>query len=370
VKVHIAHQCPVRASPRLTQVAGMFDLPIEAKTSVEIVGDLPVEDRPWQVGLIVGPSGSGKSSIARRLWPAETGTVHGWPADQALIDGFPEQLGIRDVVGLLTSVGLGSPPAWTRPYATLSNGEAFRADVARALAEAGDGGLAVIDEFTSVVDRQVAQVASHTVQKTVRRGTGQLVAVTCHYDVIDWLQPDWLFDTAGGGFTWRSVQPHPRVDLAVHRCHRAAWPVFARHHYLSGDLHSAAQCFGGWVGDTMVAFTAYRHLPHPHTRNIKMGHRLVVLPDWQGLGIGGRLDDWLGQWLWDQGMRYRNVVAHPAMIAYYARSPRWHATGETRAALHVGVGSGSAHTGRQAARHLDPRYLGTRSFEYRPPRKA
>jgi ABC-type ATPase with predicted acetyltransferase domain len=35
-----------------------------------------------------------------------------------------------------------------------------------------------VDEFTSVVDRQVAKVASHTVQKAVRRQSRQLVAVT------------------------------------------------------------------------------------------------------------------------------------------------------------------------------------------------
>lgn len=366
MEAHIVHQTPVVPSPRLTQVSGMFDLPVEAKATVTIDAVLPVEDQPWQVGLVVGPSGSGKSSIARHLWPDHLSAGFVWSPDRALIDDFPDRLGIRDVVGLLTAVGLGSPPAWIRPHATLSNGEAFRADVARALAEAGDDGLVVIDEFTSVVDRQVAQFASHTVQKTVRHGRARLVAVTCHYDVIDWLQPDWVLDTAGSLFTWRQVQPHPQVRLDVHRAHRTAWPVFARHHYLSGELASSAQCFGGWIDGTMVAFTAYRHLPHPRTRNIKMGHRLVVLPDFQGLGIGGRLDDWLGQWLWDQGFRYRNVVAHPGMISYYARSPRWHSTGETRSGLHVGANSGRGGTG-QGKRHLDPRYLGTRSFEYRPP---
>jgi ABC-type ATPase with predicted acetyltransferase domain len=69
--------------------------------------------------------------------------------------------------------------------------------MARALSE--DTDMVVIDEFTSVVDRQVAQVASHTVQKAVRRTPGrQFVAVTCHYDVTDWLQPDWVYDVAAG----------------------------------------------------------------------------------------------------------------------------------------------------------------------------
>ena len=96
-----------------------------------------------------------------------------------------------------------------------------------------------------------------------------------------------------------------------------------------------------------------------------MGHRLVVLPDWQGLGIGGRLDDWLGQHLYDQGLRYRNVIAHPVMIRYYAASPRWQETAPQRKTLSTGASRNSL---RVAA--LDPRALGTRSYQYVPPKAA
>jgi GNAT superfamily N-acetyltransferase len=362
MRAAIVHECQIERTPRVLQMAGMFDLPLEEKTRTEIDATLPIEDRPWTVGLIVGPSGSGKSSIARHLWPSQIVTEQQWSPAGALLDDFPPSLGVRDVVGLLTAVGLGSPPAWVRPYRTLSNGEAFRASMARAIAEAGDD-LVVVDEFTSVVDRQVAMVASHAVQKTVRRSGRQLVAVTCHYDVTDWLQPDWVYDAAADLFSWRSVQPHPQLQLDVYPVDRTPWSMFRRHHYLSGDLHKAATCFGGWIGDQLVAFAAIRHFPHAKTRNIKMGHRLVVLPDYQGLGIGGRLDDWIGQHLWDRNLRYRNVVAHPAMIAYYSRSPRWTETGRTSS-----LQTAKTATPHLAALALSTRRLGVRSFEYRAPR--
>ena len=186
-------------------------------------------------------------------------------------------MGIREVTGLLSAVGLSSPPAWLRPRQVLSNGEGFRADVARALAELD--GLAVIDEFSSVVDRQVAKVASHAVQKHVRRAGRQLVAVTCHYDVTDWLQPDWAFDAASGEFSWRLVQRHPEIRLDVHPADRRLWPVFRRHHYLSSDLHQSARCFAAYAGGHPVAFASYMHFPHPAAKNIKVSHRVVVLPD-------------------------------------------------------------------------------------------
>jgi energy-coupling factor transporter ATP-binding protein EcfA2 len=357
------------SSPRVAQVASLFD--VEPAEHMTTAWDLQVPaldpDAPeWNVGLVVGPSGSGKSSLARELWPEQlaAAAAHTWSDDGALVDDFPA-MPIKRLSGLLTSVGLGTIPAWLRPYRTLSNGEAFRASVARVLAETPDDELAVIDEFTSVVDRQVARVASHTVQKTVRRGGRRLVAVTCHYDVTDWLQPDWVLDMAGGTFSWRSVQPHPRLDLAVHKVDRSAWRVFARHHYLSGSLAKGAQCYGAFIGDECVAFTSYIHFPHPHTRNVKMGHRLVVLPDYQGLGIGGRLDDWLGQYLYERGWRYRNVVAHPAMIRYYSASPRWRDTGGSSRRRQLTT---TSTVNSMRRRQLNPRALSTRAFEYTPPK--
>ena len=40
-----------------------------------------------------------------------------------------------------------------------------------------------MDEFTSVVDRQVAQIGAHAIQKYVRKHGRQFVAVSCHYDI-------------------------------------------------------------------------------------------------------------------------------------------------------------------------------------------
>lgn len=346
---------------RVLQVAGMFDVPLEQRLTHELDAELPLEERPWTIGLITGPSGSGKSTLARQAWGDAVVTGFDWSPDRAIVDDFPTGMPVKDVVGLLNAVGLGSPPAWIRPHRTLSNGEAFRADMARALA--ADNGVTVIDEFTSVVDRQVARIVSHATQKAVRRAGRQFVAVTCHYDVEDWLQPDWTFDVASGLFAWRSVQPHPPVRLEVFPVDRSVWPAFRRHHYLSGSIQGAAKCFGGFIDGELAAFSAYLHLPHPHTRNIKLDHRTVVLPDYQGLGISGRMVEWIGQTLYEQGFRYRRSVTHPAVIAYCARSPRWwEVTSSGSRRLNV------SRKSNMVTRFADPRRLALRSFEYVPPK--
>ena len=68
----------------------------------------------------------------------------------------------------------------------------MRVDLARALLEKDK---ICFDEFTSVVDRQVAKTACIAINKAIKKTNKQFIAVSCHYDILDWLQPDWVFDT-------------------------------------------------------------------------------------------------------------------------------------------------------------------------------
>lgn len=104
---------------------------------------------------------------------------------------------MNTVTSALSAVGLGDVPAWLRPFKVLSNGEQFRAGLARLICESPD--QVVIDEFTSVVDRQIAKVGAAAFAKAWRKTKGkQIVLLSCHYDIIEWLQPDWVYDTRTG----------------------------------------------------------------------------------------------------------------------------------------------------------------------------
>lgn len=229
MKASVSVQSPVIRTARVMQMEGLFDVPPSSRTQLTWDVDLPLDERPWKIGLIVGPSGSGKTSVAKTLWPVEweayvEGTTVGqWDFTRSVLDSFPKDMPIKDIIEVLNSVGFSSPPAWVRPYHVLSTGEQFRVGVARALAEAvarcgGGGGareIIVLDEFTSVIDRTVAQVGSAAIAQAVRRYTDlQLVAVTCHYDVEEWLQPDWVYTPAVNGFMWRSAGTRPKSSYA------------------------------------------------------------------------------------------------------------------------------------------------------------
>jgi energy-coupling factor transporter ATP-binding protein EcfA2 len=315
---------PILDSPRVAQVRGLFDLPPDTESCQQWDVTLPLQARPWNLGLMVGPSGCGKTTIARHLFAdalARQATLAEWPADRAILDAFPPAMPIKEMVELLCSVGFSSPPAWLRPFRVLSTGQQFRASLARLLAAAGPE-LIVVDEFTSTVDRTVAQIGSAALARAVRARGQHLVAITCHEDVEAWLQPDWVYRPAEGRFNWRRLQRRPAITLAVVRCQASAWPLFAPHHYLSQALVRGAVCFLALWQERPVAFSAWA--PYvargPATRR---EHRTVTLPDYQGVGIGSALSNTVAA-LWRAlGFRAVSTTTHPGLIRARLRSRDW-----------------------------------------------
>lgn len=311
---------PVYRSARVIQLEGMFDLPPSRRSETEWNVSLPIEERDWNIGLIVGPSGSGKTTMARELFGA--GIVNGfdWPRDRSIVDGFDPSLSIKDITGLLSSVGFSSPPSWLKPFHVLSNGEQFRCTMARALAEPLD--LVVVDEFTSVVDRTVARIGSAAIAKAIRKRGTKFIALSCHDDIVDWLSPDWVYRSDESTFSWRSLRPRPGIELQIRQTDRSNWRIFRQHHYLSGELSRCAQCFVGEVEGRYAAFTAVLFWPHP-TRPGWREHRTICLPDFQGVGIGNGLSEFVASLFRATGRPYRSVTSSPAMIRHRARSPHW-----------------------------------------------
>lgn len=313
----------VERTARVLQLEGLFAVPPSKRSELSWDVALPLEEKPWAIGLIVGPSGAGKSTIARQFWPEEVARTYPWSPTRSVLDAFPKTLGIKDIVALLSSVGFSDPPSWVRPYAVLSTGEQFRVTMARVLAEhAGADSIAVVDEFTSVVDRTVAQIGSAALARTIRQRGQRFIAVTCHEDVEPWLTPDWVYRPATNEFHWRELQRPPVIELQVGRVHYAAWVRFRHHHYLDTDLNTSALCFIALWQDRPVAFVAALGFPHKYVPGWRL-HRLVCLPDYQGVGIGVALADFVSSVLHVGGRHVFRTAAHPAVVAHCAKSPLW-----------------------------------------------
>jgi ABC-type lipoprotein export system ATPase subunit len=345
------------------QLEGLFEIQPSPTSRVEWDINLPIDSDDWSIGAIVGPSGSGKSTLAKEVFPDALMNEWEWHRDKSLLDSFPKSMGIKEITTLLSQVGFSSPPSWLRPFHVLSNGEQFRVSIARGLAESPD--LLVVDEFTSVVDRTVAQIGSAAIAKAVRRRKQRFVAVSCHYDILEWLQPDWVFDVSNGHFA-RDCLQRPPITLQVQSVPKNYWKIFNKYHYLSHSIHQAAKCYAAFLNGRPVAFTAILHMPHPTGTKWKE-HRTVCLPDFQGIGIGNALSNFIAAaYSGVRGRSYTSVTANPAMVAYRARSTLWAMT--RKPSLNEGVARAKKAKGTKDISNFRKSFQGgkriTASFRY------
>ena len=325
MKIEIRNNCSDFNTYRAARVKSLFNCDSGADFSLD--ADLPLEDTAWKIGVVVGPSGSGKTSIGRSIWP-DVGIYDGdlgWAPDKPIIDCIAPSGGFDDVTGALSAVGLGSVPAWLRPYHALSNGEKFRAGLARVIAEGV--GRVIIDEFTSVVDRQIARVGAGAFSKAWKRGGGQAVLLSCHYDILDWVEPDWVFDTRTGELQRGSLWRRPKFELEIFQTNGAYWPLFEPHHYLKLPRMIAARYYVGFIDGEAVAHVAIS--PKLEAAGMRAA-RMVVMPEWQGAGIGLRFLNEVGRLQFTAANAYHErtkavfiATAHPGLCRALRRSEKW-----------------------------------------------
>ena len=163
----------------------------ETTTIVPMINKDELESFDWNIGIIVGNSGSGKSTILRKL---KLGTCEqAYNYTNPIISQFPNK-SPEEVCELFFGMGLSSIPTLLRRVGELSNGEFARFELAWKIGTARNGDTIYIDEFTSVVNRDVAKSMSFALQRYIRKHNLHIILASCHFDIIEWLQPDWVFN--------------------------------------------------------------------------------------------------------------------------------------------------------------------------------
>jgi len=305
-----------------------YDIQNKEFTSVEINYQLDnLNTFDWNIIVVFGGSGSGKTSILKNIGDIKTPN---FKSGIALISNF-DWLDPKDATHLLTSVGLSSVPTWLRPFETLSNGEQYRATIAYLISKAKENEIILIDEFTSVVNRDVAKSMSFAIQKYIRRNNKKVFFASCHYDIFEWLMPDYVLSPEKGGALEKGEwlrQGKPSIELSVHRCKPKVWDLFKKHHYLTEDVNEAyifllfelnnkpiaINVMGIQVGKT-DCFRSYRE------------SRIVVLPDYQGMGIGSKISEFCAGISKFSKSNYYTKTSNPALGEYRNKNINWIGTG-------------------------------------------
>lgn len=312
-------------SYRAARVKSLFNAENGCNFDLEATMDLSGD---WQIGVVVGPSGSGKTSIGKVIFGSDK--IHdyrkGWAHDKPIVDEIAPDGDFNEVTGALANVGLGDVPAWLRPFHVLSNGEQFRAGLARIICEKPKE--VVVDEFTSVVDRQIAKIGSQAFQKAWRRTNpkGKVVLLTPHYDILNCVQPDWVFDTATKRFERGNPRQRPKIRLEIFKTNSSYWKFFKPHYYLDLAMPPAAEYFVGTVDGELACHVAVAPM---FTANAYRATRLVTMPEWQGAGVGFRFLEWVCEYHLDGNgrcnKRYPTFfhTSHPQLCMALRRGKRW-----------------------------------------------
>jgi ABC-type lipoprotein export system ATPase subunit/GNAT superfamily N-acetyltransferase len=303
-----------------------FDIQNKEETSVTIPMNLgEAKNFDWNIGVILGGSGSGKTTILKKI--GEVKKVL-FDSNKPLISNF-NWLEPKDASFVLTSMGLSSVPTWLRPFHTLSNGEQYRATLAYLVSSAKQGEVILVDEYTSVVDRDVAKAMSFALQKYIRRENKRIILASCHYDILEWLMPDWTCSPQKGGALERCDylrQGRPQIELQISRVEPETWDFFKKHHYLTEDLNKSAQCILFEWNEKPIGICCVLNTPRKGMGEAMAISRIVILPDYQGLGLGSKLSSFIGQIYKNKGNRIFIKTANPALGEYFNKSDKWRGT--------------------------------------------
>lgn len=317
------------------KAANSVDLQIEKKLTHNLKVRADIET-PYNVGLIIGNSGSGKTTLAKHIWGDECFESLLDP-NLSIIDQFDDGYSYDERVAFLSGVGLGAPVTWIQPVKTLSNGQQARCEVALQVARQ-DNKFTIIDEFTSVVDRTVAKAMSHSVQKVARKNAKTIVLLSCHYDIVDWLNPDWIIDCNTQEYIDRRLlcpgftRSEELVFGVRELINSKSWSIFKKYHYLSDSLPPGkTKMFGLFHDDTQIGFIAYsNYVMHKQEHKdagipmIMHANRIVVHPDYCGFGLGGRMTDITADYMKHQlGYDVQIKLSSASMANLLKRNSRW-----------------------------------------------
>lgn len=303
-----------------------FDIQNRNETITEVsfnLGEAKTFD--WNIGVILGGSGSGKTTILKQLGDIKS---HLFDENKPLISNF-DFLEPHEATLALSSMGLSSVPTWLRPFKNLSNGEQYRAKLAYLVSNAKDNECILIDEYTSVVDRDVAKAMSFALQKYIRKTNKKIVLASCHFDILEWLMPDWTCSPQKGGVLERGDylrQGRPQISLQVSRVEPDTWNFFKKHHYMTDDVNESCKFFLFEWNNKPIAINCVIPQPSGYFQNGVRESRIVVLPDYQGLSLGSKISEFTASIYKNSEYRYFTKTVHPALGKYREDSKSWKAT--------------------------------------------
>lgn len=289
IDIHL--QCDVFNNFRCQVAANSLDIDVKKKSIHRLqISNINIPNE-WNIGLIYGASGSGKTTLVKHLFGQNIfETILN--DEEPIINQMPQHLSYEECASLLNGIGLNSVPCWIRPVKTLSNGQRARAEAVLLMCQEKD--IIFIDEWTSVVDRTIAKAMSICIHKFAKKHNKKIVLLSCHLDILEWLNPDWMIDCNKQSFELPKsdsffFSKREQLEFEVKEIGRESWKYFSKYHYLSERLPGGQlYLYGLFYNNNQIGFQCFANYT-PHRKGTKIiyhSNRTVIHPDYNGLGLG------------------------------------------------------------------------------------
>ena len=298
-QIEVILKSEVNKEFRCQVAANSLDIDVEKKSIHHLkIDNINIPDK-WNIGLVYGNSGSGKTTMIKHLFGDKIFEVK-LDEDKPIINQLPEDMSYEDCAKMLNGIGLNSVPCWIRPVKTLSNGQRARAEAVYLMTQSDE--IIFIDEWTSVVDRTVAKAMSLCLYKYAKRNNKRLVLCSCHVDILEWLNPDWMIDCNKQKFILPESEDfffnkREQLQFEIKEIERASWKYFSKYHYLNERLPGGKlYLYGLFHNGNQIGFQCFaNYVPYRKSEKLKKrkiiyhSNRTVIHPDYNGLGLGIKL---------------------------------------------------------------------------------
>tara|TARA_R110000796_G_scaffold249822_1_gene378055 strand:- start:153 stop:1268 length:1116 start_codon:yes stop_codon:yes gene_type:complete len=362
-EIEVILKSEVNKDFRCQVAANSLDIDVEKKSIHHLkISNINIPEN-WNIGLVYGNSGSGKTTLIKHLFGEKIFDINLDP-EKPIINQLPEDMTYDECALMLNGIGLNSVPCWIRPLKTLSNGQKARAEAVFLMCQSKK--IVFIDEWTSVVDRTVAKAMSVCLYKYAKRNNKKIVLCSCHVDILEWLNPDWMIDCNKQEFQLPISEDfffrkRKELKFTVKKIGRSSWKYFSKYHYLNENLPGGIiHLYGIFLGNDQIGFQCFaNYTPHKKgTTIIFHSNRTVIHPDYNGLGLGIKLINITSKLLMEE-LKCRIMAKFSSIPVYKAmvRQKEWKYLGFKRT-------MGSIKKGGNMIRKAGFREKGVKTFHF------